>query len=160
MSDASANNLADRSKDFLAQRRIAVAGASRKGDTAGNVVYKKLRDAGYEVFPVNPNADVVEGDPCYADLRSIPGGVDAVVVATHPKDSADVVRECVSLGITRVWIHRAFGAGSVSDEAVRAAKEAGIPLIPGACPMMYCEPVDMGHKCIKWVLGITGKLPK
>ncbi len=156
----SSQNLEKLAQDFLAQRRIAVAGASRTGDTAGNIIYKKLRDSGFEVFAVNPNAERIEGDACYADLGSIPGGVDGVVVATHPDVSAGVVRECADLGIKRVWIHQAFGAGSVSEDALKAAKDAGITVIPGACPMMFCEPVDVGHRCIKWVLGVMGKLPE
>jgi len=159
MFDTSTMTLADAARDFLAQRRIAVAGASRTGDTAGNIIYKKLRDSGYEVFAVNPNADAIEGDVCYADLGSIPGGVDGVVVATHPNVSGDVVKRCADLGIKRVWIHRAFGAGSVSEDAVKAARDAGMAVIPGACPMMFCEPVDLGHKCIRWVLRSMGKLP-
>ncbi len=90
--------------DFLAQKRIAVVGVSREpgGKHGGNVVYQRLKERGYEVFAVNPNADVVEGDPCFHDLRSIPGGVDAVVIATTPAVTPSVARECRELGITRV----------------------------------------------------------
>ena len=77
--------------EFLANKRIAVTGVSRKPASHGsNVVYQRLRDRGYEVFAVNPNADEVEGDTCYQDLKSIPGGVDAVVIATSPDHPATV----------------------------------------------------------------------
>jgi len=160
MSTLSHPTLADAAHEFLSQRRIAVAGASRSGDTAGNIIYRKLRDTGHQVFAVNPNADEIEGDPSYKNLASIPEGVDAVVVATRPEVSTSVVRECGELGIKRVWIHRAFGVGSFSDEAVQLAHASGIEVIPGACPMMFCEPVDVGHKCIRWVLGALGKMPE
>ena len=146
--------------DFLAFRRVAVAGVSRSKNEAANLVYRKLRDAGYEVFPVNPNAEEVEGDTCYPSLESIPGGVEGVVVATHPKVTDDIVRACVALNIQHVWMHRSFGQGSVSAEAVEYCKENGITVIPGGCPMMYCQPVDVGHKCMRWFLGLTGGLPK
>ena len=145
---------------FLAERRVAVAGVSRGTTSAANPIYRRLRAAGYEVFPVNPNADTVEGDRCYADVASIPGGVGAVMVATHPNQSAGVLRECAALGIRHVWLHRAFGQGSVSREAVDAGREAGLEVIDGACPMMYLAPVDFGHRCIRFILGVTGKLPK
>lgn len=145
---------------FLAERRIAVAGVSRGKQSAANPIYRRLRDAGYEVFPVNPNAETVEGDRCYPDLASIPGGVGAVMVATHPDQSAAIVRECAAHGIRHVWLHRSFGQGSVSQEAVDAGREAGLELIDGACPMMYLAPVDFGHRCIRFMLGVTGKLPK
>ena len=145
--------------DFLSLRRIAVAGVSRDGRQASNVIYRRLRQEGYDVSPVNPVADQVEGDRCYASLSDIPGGVDGVVVVTHPDAAAEVVRECVELGIRRVWFHRSFGIGSVSDEAAQVCAREGITAIQGGCPMMFLEPVDLPHRCIRWVLDVTGKLP-
>lgn len=147
-------------EDFLAQKRIAVAGVSRSGQDAANGIYRKLRDAGYEVYPTNPNADEVEGVKCYPDLKSIPGGVDGVVISTHPQITDQVVGECVELGIPRVWMHRSFGEGSVSETAVAFCRENGITVIPGGCPLMFCDPVDFGHKCMRWFLNLTGGLPK
>lgn len=147
-------------RDFLDQRRIAVAGVSRSGSEAANAVYRKLRVAGYEVFAVNPAAEEVEGDVCYPNLAAIPAEVDAVVIATHPNVTGDVVRECVDLGISRIWMHRSFGRGSVSEDAVAFARSHGITVIPGGCPMMHVDPVDVGHKCMRWVLRMTRKLPR
>lgn len=146
--------------DFLSQRRIAVAGVSRGGDAPANLIYRKLKGAGYEVFAVNPKTDEVEGDRCYPALADIAGGVDAVVVATHPDIAPDLVRQCAELGIERVWMHRSFGQGSLSEEAVALCREHGLRVIAGACPMMYVQPVDVAHRCMRWVLGVTGGLPK
>ncbi len=101
--------------DFLAQKRIAVAGVSREPNQAANLVYRALRKTNYQVFAVNPSADQAEGDPCYPDLKSIPGGVDAVVIATPPGAAEAIVRDCAEQGISRVWMHRSFGKGSVSE---------------------------------------------
>lgn len=144
--------------DFLAQERIAVAGVSRSGKEAANFIYRKLRDRGYRVFPVNPKAERVEGETCYPSLKAIPERPDAVLIATPPEAAVEIVRECADLGISRVWMHRSFGVGSVSAEAVERCRENGITVIPGACPMMYLEP-DLAHRCMRWVLGVTGKLP-
>jgi predicted CoA-binding protein len=146
--------------DFLAQRRIAVAGVSRTAaGHGGNVVYKRLKDRGYEVFAVNPNTDTVDGDPCFRSLDLIPGGVDAVVIATNPVDAPAVVADCERLGIGRVWMHRSFGAGSVSPEAVTAGRDAGMTVIAGGCPLMFEPTADVGHKCMKWVIGFTKGAP-
>src|SRR5438445_5149833 len=111
-------NVKQAASEFLASRRIAVTGVSRKPQGHGsNVVYQRLRERGYEVFAVNPNAAEVEGDRCYPDLRSIPGGVDAVVIGTRPESAEGTVRECAELGIEKVWMHRSFGGGSVSRTA-------------------------------------------
>src|SRR5512146_3436267 len=95
--------------DFLSHKRVAVTGVSRTpGSHGSNVGYKRLRERGYDVFAVNPNADEVEGDPCFHDLRSIPGGVDAVVIGTRPEHAGPTMTECAELGIRHVWMHRAF----------------------------------------------------
>jgi len=147
-------------RQFLQGKRLAIAGVSRHADVAANSVFKKLRDSGYEVFPINPNAEKVEGVPCYPHVGSIPGVVDGVVIATHPDVSLSVVRQCGDLGISRVWFHRSFGTGSVSKEAVQECQRIGIDCIVGGCPLMFCEPVDFGHKCMRWWLQRLGRVPK
>ncbi len=146
--------------DFLAQRRIAIAGVSRSKDEPGNQNYRKLRGAGYEVFAVNPRTETTEGDRCYPSLAAIPGGVDAVLACTPPDATLEVVRECVELGISRLWMHRSFGGGSVSEEAAALCREKGIRVIPGGCPMMFQGRVDVGHRCMRWLLRLTGGLPR
>jgi predicted CoA-binding protein len=145
---------------FLSLKRIAVAGVSRDARQPANGIYRKLRDTRHEVFPVNPNATEVEGDRSFPDIASIPGGVDGVVIATNPRVSEAIVQQCISAGIRNVWMHRSFGSGSVSTEAVRLCRENGISVIDGACPLMYCEPVDAAHKCFRWLLGAFGRLPR
>ena len=144
--------------DFLRGRRIAVAGVSRGKGSSANLIFRKLRDSGHEVFPVNPNASQVEGATCYPNLASIPGRLDGVVIATHPDVSDAVVRQAVELKIPRIWFHRSFGQGSVSDAAVANCKAHGISCIVGGCPVMYCEPVDFGHRCMRWWLHWRGRI--
>ena len=145
--------------EFLRGRRIAVAGVSRESAQAANAVYRKLRDSGYEALPVNPNASEVEGVPCYPDLRSIPGIIDGVVVVTHPDVSVELVRQCAERGVPRVWFHRSFGEGSVSEAALRECESRGVQCIVGGCPLMYCAPVDFGHRCMRWWLRRQGRVP-
>lgn len=146
--------------DFLAQKRIAVAGVSRDTKQPANLIFRTLRKAGYEVVPVNPAAEEVEGTACYRDIKSIPGGVEAVMVVTSPDVAEQVVRECSELPVSRLWLHRSFGAGSVSEDAVAFCRERGMSVIAGGCPLMFLPGADMGHKCMRWVLRLTGGLPK
>jgi hypothetical protein len=144
---------------FLANKRIAVTGVSRTPkDHGANNVYKRLRDRGFEVFAVNPNTDEVEGAHSYHDLKSIPGGVDAVVIATAPSRAEDTMRECAELGIGQVWMHRGPGAGSVSATATAYGREHGITVIDGGCPLMFEPTADFGHKVMKVVF--SGRIPK
>src|SRR5215207_10308954 len=139
-------------QEFLTKRRIAVTGVSRNPQGHGsNLVYKRLRERGYDVFAVNPNADKVEGDTCYQDLASIPGGVDAVVIGTRPELAETTMRECSDLGIGQVWMHRSFGAGSVSDTAAAYGRQHGINVIDGGCPLMFDPTADRGHKVMRSV---------
>jgi len=144
---------------FLLGKRFAVAGVSREGNLPANAIFKKLRAAGFDVVPVNPNADTVEGVPCYPNLASIPGAVDGLVIAAHPDVAAGLVRQAAALGVKHVWFHRSFGEGSVSDTALDACRAAGITPIVGGCPLMYCAPVDVAHRCFRWWLGFKGRLP-
>ena len=145
--------------EFLSKRRVAVTGVSRHPKTHGsNSVYRRLRDRGYDVFAVNPNADEVEGDHCYGDLSSIPGGVDAVVIGTRPELAEDTMRECAELGIEHVWMHWGSGASSVSHAATEYGRRHGITVIDGGCPLMFAPTADLGHKVMR--VAFRGRVPK
>lgn len=147
--------------EFLAARRIAVTGVSRTpGSHGGNVVYRRLRETGYEVFAVNPNAETVEGDPSYAALAAIPGGVQAVVIATRPEHAAATVRQAADLGITRVWMHRSVDGGSVDTAAVAEGRERGLTVIDGGCPLMFGTPSDRAHRVMCRLMTLTGRVPR
>jgi predicted CoA-binding protein len=135
---------------FLANERIAVTGVSRSPkDHGANTVYKRLRDRGYQVFAINPYTDEVEGARSYPDLKSVPGGVDAVVIGTRPEIADDTMRECADLGITQVWMHRGPGTGSVSTTATDFGRQHGITVIDGGCPCMFDPTADFGHKIMR-----------
>jgi predicted CoA-binding protein len=154
-------SIKDAAAAFLDHRRIAVTGVSRTPQGHGsNIVYQRLRDRGYQVFAVNPHADHVEGDICYPDLKSIPGGVDAVVIGTRSETAEQTMRDCVDLGIDWVWMHRSFGPGSVSDAATEFGRGHGVTVIDGGCPLMFGPTADPGHKVIRFVCTMTGKVPR
>jgi hypothetical protein len=145
--------------DFLAQRRIAVAGVSRTEKNApANLIYRKLRESGHDVFALNPKAGEVEGDRCYPDLKAAPP-VDALVIASPAETAETLVHDCADAGVNRVWMHRSFGPGSVSEKAVAFCRDHQIEVLAGACPMMFCRPVDWGHRCMRWMIRLTGGLP-
>ena len=148
--------------EFFAQKRIAVAGVSRRDShhPVGNLIYQRLKKAGHEVFAVNPNMPTFDGDRCYPNLQSIPGGIDAVVIVTRPEITERIVHDCSDAGVRHVWMHQSWGKGtSVSPEAVEYCRDHEISVIAGACPMMYGNGVDVGHMCMRWMLRITGGLP-
>jgi predicted CoA-binding protein len=152
--------LREAAEEFLAQRRIAVAGVSRDPKQAANLIYRRLRAAGYDAYAVNPNATEVEGDPCYPSVVAIPSTLDGVVVVTPPAAAVAIAGDCAQAGVPRAWLHRGIGPGSLSDAAVAAFRERGIAVIPGGCPNMFGATADPGHRCMCVVLTLTGKIPR
>jgi uncharacterized protein len=146
--------------EFLAGERIAVAGVSRDPRQVANAIYRKLRQAGHEVVPLNPGAAEVEGAPCYPTLEAVPGRVDRLMVAAHPRVGVELVRQAAARGVGQVWFHRLVGQGSVADDAVRECGARGIGCLVGGCPLMYVEPVDPFHRCARWLLGLRGRVPR
>lgn len=152
--------LRDAAEEFLAQHRIAVAGVSRDEKQPANLIYRRLRDSGHEVFAVNPKAEEVEGDPCYASVQAVPPPLDGIVVVTTPEAAEQVVADAHEAGVPRVWLHRGIGPGSTSEAAVEFCTEHGMTVIPGGCPCMFGETSDPGHRGMRVVLQLTGKVPK
>jgi uncharacterized protein len=149
--------------DFLAQKRIAVAGVSRANShhPAANLIYHRLKKTGHDVFAVNPHMQTFEGDRCYPDLQSIPGGVDGVVIITRPEATERIVHDCGEAGVRRVWMHQSLAKGSsVSPAAVEYCRQHDISVIAGACPMMYGAGVDFGHTCMRLLMKLSGGLPR
>ena len=150
-------------KNFLAQKKIAVVGVSDKRETGCNMAYAKFKEAGYQVYAVNPRISTYNGEPCYADLRSIPEKPDAVFMLTNPRVTEQVVQQCVDLGVKHVWMHCMMGtkpglsAGttSVSSSAVDVCKANGIEVIPGSCPNQFLNP-DGGHKFMRGMWKLFG----
>jgi hypothetical protein len=153
--------VADVANEFLSHKRVAVTGVSRTPKThGGNVVFNRLKDRGYEVYPVNPNAKTVEGVTAYPNLKAIPGGVELVIIATKPGHAEATMRECAELGITRVWMHRLMGSGSCSPEAAKFGRSNGITVIEGGCPLMFGPTADGGHKFMRFIFSLTGGVPR
>ena len=148
-------------REFLSHKRIVVAGASNEPKNFGGTIYKELKGRGYEVVAVNPKAGTVDGDPCYADLASVPGDVEGVIVMVPKDRSAEVVRACTARGVERVWLFQGIGGpGSVSDEAVQVCRENGITVVAGACPMMFLEPAGWFHRAHRTVRRMKGAIGK
>lgn len=153
-------NHTEKISGFLAGKRIAVTGVSTGTPDAANYIYRKFSDAGYQVYPVNPKSSNVESVICYPDLKSIPDLPDGVMIVSPPSSARSIIDECLKLGIEYVWFHSSINQGSLDNDAASYGEENGMKVIRSGCPMMYIDPVDFGHKCIKWVLNLTGKVPR
>ena len=143
---------------FLGGKPIVVAGVSRSGKAPANAIFVHLRLCGLEPVPVNPKAAEIDGQTCYLNVESVPGAIHGVMVVTHPSVAASVALAALDRGVRHIWFHRSFGDGSVSDEAVALCRSRGVEPIIGGCPLMYCPPVDLGHRFFRWWLRQQGRV--
>lgn len=142
--------------DFVAQKTLALAGASRGGKKFGNSVLKELRAKGYTVYPVHPEAKEIDGVPCVPSLAELPEPVGGIVLTVKPRETTKLVREAEAAGIPRVWMQQ----GAESEEAIAFCRDRGIDAVHGECILMYAGPVQGIHSFHRWLWKVFGKLPK
>jgi len=132
--------------EFLAARDVGFVGVSRNPKAFANSVFRELRSRGWHPVPVHPELAEVDGVPAVASVAALPVGIDRVIVMVGAERAAAVVEECAARGVTQVWLHRGAGPSSVSADAVARARDAGMALVDGACPLMWAEPVRGIHR--------------
>lgn len=147
-------------KMFLEGHRFVVVGASDGEKNFGGTIYRELKAHGYEPVAVNRSVSSVDGDACFPSLEEVPGTLDGVIVMVSRDASAGVARECARLGIDRVWFFKGAGPGAASDEAVKICADHGIDVIPGACPLMFLEPVGWFHRAHRGIRHLNGSLSR
>ena len=142
--------------EFLSEKNIAIVGVSRSGKRFGYTLFKDLKTKGYNVYPVNPNAALIDDEKCYPSLLALRGKVGAAVLVVPPFATKEVVRDAYSAGIYKVWMQ----LGSESEEAITFCEESGIDVIHNECVLMFAEPAAFFHKAHRWVNGLVGRLPR
>ena len=143
-------------RGFLAEKTLAIAGVSRDEKSMSALTFKELKNKGYTLYPVNPNAATILGEKCYPSVAVLPGKVGGVLVFTSPAHTEKVVREAVAAGVRRVWIQQ----GAQSDAAVRFCVDNKLPAVAKQCILMYAEPVASIHAFHRWVKKLFGGLPR
>lgn len=141
---------------FLSRKNVAFVGLSRRGNQFSNTVCKELVKKGYNVIPVNPLSDEINGVKCYPNLKSIEEAVDSALVMTPAAQVPDVLEDAAESGIKHVWIQQ----GADSENAARLGGEKGLDVVNGECIMMFAEPVGFVHRIHRWFWRRLGKLPQ
>ena len=147
-------------KEFLNQHRVAFVGMSRDPKEFSQILYTEFTRRGYDVVAVNPNMTTFDGKTCYARVQDIQPPVDGALLLTNPRVTEQVVRDCAAAGIKQVWMHRGPGGGSVSSSATEFGRQRGITVIDGGCPLMFDPCADGGHKVMRFMFTMTGKVPR
>lgn len=145
---------------FLACKRLAMVGASRNPKDFSTGLFRELCGRGYDMVPVNPLAEEVEGRRCFARMQDIQPPVEAALLMTPPAVTEAVVKDCVEAGIRSVWMYRAGGPGAVSAKAVEVCERRGVEVVAGECPYMFLQGMKGVHRWHGWWRKILGSYPR
>ncbi len=140
---------------FISQESLAVVGVSRNSTKFGNAIYQTLKKNGHKVYPINANAEQIQGDTCYPSLSALPVKVGGVVIVVSPDKTEGIVKEAIDLGIKNIWMQQ----GAESAAAIQYCQEKQVNLIHGECVLMFDKPA-FPHTIHRWIWGLIGKLPK
>lgn len=143
-------------ESFLSSRKIAIAGVSRDPKKFGQTVMKELKERGFELFPVNPHAEQINGTPCFHNIGSLPLNVKHLLVITPKKQTTGIVAEAIAKGIDNIWIQQF----SDTPEAIDFAVSHKVNLVTKQCILMYIEPVKGIHRFHRAIKKLFGTLPK
>ena len=138
-------------EDFVAEKSLAIVGVSRTRGF-GNTLFKHLKHQGYRVFPVNAQAEEVEGERCFRRLDDLPEPVGGVVTVVPPAETEKVAADCARLGIRRMWMQQ----GSESPAAVALCREKGISAVHGECLIMHTA-AGFPHSVHRWIWKKLGR---
>lgn len=152
-------NTRERIDDFLGQKRLAMVGVSRNWKDFSRLLFREFQKRGYDMVPVHPEAEEIDGAACRRKVTEIDPPVDGVLLMTKPAVTDEVVKDCAEAAIGRVWMYRAAGPGAVSQGAVDFCEESGITVIPGYCPYMFFEKPGFFHSAHVFLMKLTGKYP-
>ncbi len=119
--------------DFLEKKNVfAVIGVSRDVTKYGRKVFDDLRGSGFKVFPLNPKADIIDGQKCYASLEDLPVIPDVVVFVVPPVVGEKLVIKCKKLGIKNIWLQ----PGSESETLIKYCSDNSINCVHDQCVMI------------------------
>jgi predicted CoA-binding protein len=142
--------------DFLSQKKLAAIGVSRDAKQFSNSAYRLLKTHGFTVYPVNPNAEQIEGDRCFPNITSLPEKVDRALIMLPPEKTMHVLPEIAAAGIKHVWLQQQ----TESPQAIQFCSDHNINVVYGECIIMFVEPVGFPHRMHRWVKKVTGALPQ
>jgi len=141
---------------FLSSRKVAVAGVSRNPKKFGHLVFLKLKEKGFEVYPINPDADIIAGVPCFRSVGALPLNVHCLLIITPKKQTRNLVAEAIAKGIDNIWIQQM----SETPEAIEVAGAHPVNLITKECILMHVDPVEGVHKVHRSIRRFFGLFPK
>jgi predicted CoA-binding protein len=145
--------------EFLDQHRFAMVGVSRNPKDFSRALFREFLQRGYDVLPVNPGAEEIEGRKCYVTVDDIQPHVSTALLMTPSTMARNVVEQCANAGITLVWVYGIAGEKEVDPTIIPYCKEHGIQIVPGYCPFMFLSDTAFFHRLHGWAWKILKLYP-
>lgn len=145
---------------FLAQKQIGLVGASRDAKKFSSTVYQKLKQSGYELHPIHPKAESLDGTSCVPSVNMLPDNVRTLMIIARPEVTAAVLSEVSNSNISRVWAFSGPGNRANVDTQIERMRGSGVSVISGLCPFMFLEPVGSFHAFHRFIVRLFGRYPK
>ncbi len=141
---------------FLAPGKIAIAGVSRNPKKFSRVVYKNLKNKNFDIVPVNPNTEEIDGDKCFKDIACLPGDIKKLLILTPKKETENVINDAIVKGVEIVWVQ----PGAESASAIEIAQQSDLKLINKECILMHLKPAKGIHGFHAFLAKLFGSFPK
>lgn len=151
-----AQNTLSSVKSFIEPKKFAFIGISRDPKKFSRMAWKELSEKGFEMYPLNPRMDELDGKPCYKSFSDLPAGITHALFMTPKQQTAATLQEAIARGINNVWIQQ----GAETDEAIALAKKHNINFVQKRCIMMHAEPMKNIHKFHRFFEKLFGRYPK
>ncbi|MBM2815422.1 MAG: CoA-binding protein [Ignavibacteria bacterium] len=142
--------------EFLAGRKMAIAGVSRNPKKFGYMACKEIIQKGFAVYPINPAGGEILGLSAYPKLESLPEKQENLLVLLPKIQAYNVIKDAFRNGIKRIWLQQ----GSESAEALEFCSKNGVTVITGRCILMFIGSHKIPHRIHRWFSGVFGMLPK
>ncbi len=140
---------------FLNEKRIAIVGVSRNPSDYSRAVFRKFLQLGYLAIPVNPNADEIDGIPCFPDVTAIAHPPSAALLLTSAESTWDELQGCSNAGIKLIWSRH-----HLDERAKDFCEAAGMLVVDGYCPFLFFPDSAGVHKLHGLLLKLVGQYPE
>lgn len=147
-------------EEFLKQKRIAMVGISRNPKDYTRNLFSELKRLNYEITPVNPNTDEIEGLKCFKSVNELQPAPDAVMIFTVKTPLETIVDECIKAGVSHIWIHNMTREKEQKNRIYDVCIRNGRNVIIDFCPFMFLSESGFIHKFHGFCMKITGSYPK
>jgi predicted CoA-binding protein len=142
-------------EQFIDDKKFAFVGVSGDKKKFGYMLFRDLLKEGYELYPVNPRLDEIEGQMCYASIADVPDDVKKAFIITPKNVTAGIVEQAYQKGIKHVWMQQ----GASDETTVELAKSKGMSVIHDECLYMFAQPTGI-HGFHRWINKVFNKLPQ